>query len=272
MEIWHAALLGIVQGLSEFLPISSSGHLILVEHLLGVAEEVDGDAMIAFNVALHGGTLLAVFTYFRVDIANLIRGLVSSLRERSLARVEQRLPWLIGLGMVPALLFYLAAGSWLRGLEDKPAQVAVMLIAFSFVFLIAERFRGERTLEDVTPGRMLAIGAGQAIALIPGVSRSGASISAGLFCGLEREQAARASFLLAAPTVAAAFLLEIGDIAKLGNADTQFAVATAVGFVCAAVSGYLAVSGLLRFLANHSLGWFTLYRIPVGVVMLYHFM
>lgn len=266
MELWEAIVLGVVQGLAEFLPISSSGHLLLVQQLMGLS--LSRDETIAFDVALHAGTLVALFTYFRSDLAALLRAFERSLRTRRVDTTEQRLGWLILLGTAPAIATYLAFSQQLRAMEDRPVLIASMLIGVSFVFIIAERFRGERTMQDVGWRDALLIGIGQAAALVPGTSRSGATISTGMLLGFGRAAAARFSFLLSAPVVLAAVVLSLEDLASFSQANTGFLINTLAGFVAAAVSGYLAVAGLLRFLGAHSLAWFAAYRIPVGVLFL----
>jgi undecaprenyl-diphosphatase len=266
MEIWQALILGIVQGLTEFLPVSSSGHLLLVQDLMNIT--MSQDETIAFDVALHAGTLVALFSYFRNDIAQLIRGFFASVRARSVREPEQRMPWLIIVGTVPALVVYKVFEDQIRAMEHRPLVTASMLIAVSFVFIVAERFRGERTAEQVTLRDAILIGLGQAAALIPGTSRSGATISTGMFLGFDRAAAARFSFLLSAPVVLAAVVLSIGDLASFSQSSNAFLVNTVVGFVASAVSGYVAVSALLRFLGGHSLAWFAAYRIPAGIFFL----
>lgn len=266
MQWWEAIVLGLVQGLSEFLPISSSGHLILAREILGL--DLPAEQAQAFDVAMHAGTLVALVIYFRDDLLQLVRAAVSSVRARAMRTTYERLVWLIALGTLPAVIVGALFADPLEGLSERPMLVASMLLAFSFVFIIAERFRGHRQLADIRWWHALLVGCAQAFALFPGTSRSGATISAGLFVGLERRVAARFSFLLAAPIVFAAFAMKSPDIAAASNESSAFLVSIVLGFVSAAISGFLAVAALLRFLASHSLAWFAAYRIPVALAML----
>ena len=270
MELWQAIVLGVIQGLAEFLPIYSSGHLLLVQELMGL--DFSQDEEIAFDVALHAGTLVALFAYFRSDLLALGRAFVRSLRTRSAREPEERLSWLILLGTLPAIGAYLLFSDTIRSMEDRPLLIASMLIGVSFIFIIAERFRGTRAVEDVRWTHALAIGCAQAAALIPGTSRSGATISMGMLLGFERAAAARFSFLLSAPVITAALVLSLPDLARSGAASNEFLAATIIGFAAAAISGYVAVAALLRFLGGHSLAWFAAYRIPVGILFLAYFM
>lgn len=269
MEWWQAIVLGVVQGLTEFLPVSSSGHLIIAQELLGVTGS--DDDIVAFDVALHAGTLVALFAYFRHDLLGIARGWLQTLRTKRVETLEQRLSWLILLGTLPAIAVYLAFSDQIDKAEDNLVLVSSMLIGFSLVFIVVERLRGSKQIEHVRWYHALAVGFGQALALIPGTSRSGATISTGMAMGFERSAAARFSFLLSAPVVTSAFILTVPDLARASHADASFLVAVVCGVVAAALSGYLAVAGLLRFLGGHSLAWFAAYRIPVGIFFLWFF-
>lgn len=266
MEWWQAIILGVVQGLTEFLPVSSSGHLFLFEELLGL--EGGDEELLAFYVALHAGTLVALVAYFWRDISTIARAWATSVVQRRVETVEQRLSWLIALGSLPAVAFYLLMGEQIEAAQDNLTLIASMLIGIGIVFIVVERFRGERQIEDVRWHHALAIGCGQALALIPGTSRSGATIATGLAMGFDRVAAARFSFLLSTPIVLGAFLVKLPDLAQASSQDSSYLIALVVGFVAAVVSGYVAVAGLLRFLGGHSLAWFAVYRIPVGVAFL----
>ena len=263
MEIWQAVVLGIVQGLTEFLPISSSAHLILVPRLLGWT-----DPGLAFDASLHLGTLLATVIYFGRDLGLLAVGWLTSIRDRSLAHPYARPAWLVLLGSLPAGLAGLL-------LEDLAATVfrdlrviGVTLILLALALLAAERIsRGVKQLPEVTWQDSFWIGVAQALALVPGVSRSGATITAGLFRGLKRDAAARFSFLLATPITAAAGLSQILQVVRAGLAPDE-RVGFLAGMIASAIVGYLAIAFLLRYLRRHSTLPFVAYRISLGIFLL----
>jgi undecaprenyl-diphosphatase len=267
-DLLKAAALGIVQGLTEFLPVSSTGHLILAEELLDVDQEKYG---LSFDASLHMGTLLALLVFFARTWLDLMAGGLRTLRDRSLADPRGRLAWLIVAGTIPAAVVGAAFESEIEDAFRSPALVATMLILFSAVFLAAEavskRTRGIPQLGWVDAA---IVGAAQAVALVPGVSRSGATISAGLFRNVERREAAQFAFLLSAPIIAGASLRQlagvIGDFAdgSLGGEDFAF---FATGFVFAAAVGYLAVAFLLRFLSTNTLRPFVVYRVGLALVV-----
>ena len=269
MEWWQAIILGIVQGLTEFLPVSSSGHLLLLQDVMNV--QASGDALDAFDVALHAGTLVALFAYFGSDLWAMAGAWFQSIRTRTMATPEARLAWLILLGTIPALVFFAVAGDFIDAAQENMTLIASMLIGVSFVFIIAERFKGERSTDQANWRDALAIGCAQALALIPGTSRSGATISMGMLLGFDRTAAARFSFLLSAPVITAALVKTTPELAHVSQQDTGFLIASIAGFVASAVSGYLAVSYLIKFLGNNSLSWFAGYRIPVGMFFLWYF-
>ncbi len=268
VDIIKAAILGAVQGLTEFLPVSSTGHLILAEDLLGVDQDRYG---LAFDASLHMGTLLALLAYFGTRWLRLARAGIDALTRRSLDDPEGQLAWLIVLATIPAGVLGLALESQIEDAFRSPWIVATMLIAFSAVFFIAEAL-GERVrrIEGIALLDAVIIGLAQAVALVPGVSRSGATISAGLLRGFERRDAATFAFLLSAPIVAAAGVRgsagAVRDFADgtLGGDDAAF---FATGMLFAAVVGYGAIAFLLRFLATHSLRTFAYYRILLGLTV-----
>ena len=269
LDLIKAAVLGTVQGISEFLPLSSTGHLILVEELLDVDQDEYG---LPFDAALHLGTLVSVLWYFRGRWLRLVAGALRAVRERSLADAEGRLAWLIVLGTVPAAAIGLAVEDLAEDAFRSTVLVASMLIAFSAVFIAAEAYsRRERAIGDLSWQDAVAIGFAQALALVPGVSRSGATISAGLFRHVERRQAAEFAFLLSAPVIAGAGAKQSFDVlrdfaeGRLGGEDAAF---FAVGFVCAAVVGYASIRFLLRYLATNRLHAFAAYRVALGVAVL----
>lgn len=262
MGYLHAVVLGAVQGLTEFLPVSSSAHLILARAFLGM----DADRLgLAFDVACHLGTLLAVLVYFRRDVADMARalpGAVAGARTSPARRVR-----LVAFGTVPVILVGLAWADAIEAGLRAPAVTVVTLTLGAFGLLMADRFgRGERDESRVGYLDSVAVGCAQALALVPGVSRSGATITIGMLLGLRRDAAARFSFLLGIPAILAA-----AAHAALGLAHTDVSGADArvflVGLTVSAVVGYAAIGGLLRYLARHSLGAFAWYRLGLALVV-----
>ena len=258
-----AVIMGIVQGLTEFLPVSSSGHLILVPYLLGITDPFV--TSLEFSVILHIGTLIALLLYFRSDWLRIVPAFVAAVRDRSLeGDPDRRLGALIAVATVPALIL----GFLLHDLEDvvrEPGLVAVMLVLGAGILWFAERAgRRRRMALDLSFAQVLAIGGAQAIALIPGISRSGISISAGLLAGLRREEAARFSFLMATPITAAAAAYEVLSVVR--GAGVAFdAAPLAAGLVASFVFGLLAIAVLLRFLRSRSTDVFVAYRVLLAV-------
>ena len=260
-----AVVLGVVEGLTEFLPVSSTGHLTIAEGLLGL--EVDDPAVTAFTAVIQSGAILAVLLYFAKDIVRLVRDLVGGLlrpAERSGPGFRLALGVVVGsvpIGVVGLALRDVIKGPVLRSL----ATVGIALIAWSAVMVYAEKRatqdRGER---DVTVRDTLLIGLAQCIALVPGVSRSGATISAGLLLGLDRVTATRLSFFLSVPALTAAGLLELKDALGEGVGLAPVLVGSAVSFVVALAS----IAFLLRFVAGHTIAAFVPYRVALGVGVL----
>ena len=262
MSTLQAIFLGLVQGLTEFLPISSSGHLRIVPALLGWE-----DPGTAFTAVIQLGTMAAVLVYFREDLWRIARAWLAELRlpfaERS---TDANLGWFIVLGTIPISIFGLIFSSQIESGARSLYVIGTMLIAFSFVMLLAERVgERQRELTSMTGRDGVFIGFAQALALIPGVSRSGATISAGLLRNFDRAAAARYSFLLSVPAVVLSGLYELKDIGGEGGASPA---ATVIATLVAFASGYLAIAWLLRYLAGHTLGVFVAYRIPLGILVI----
>lgn len=277
LELAQAILLGIVQGLTEFIPISSSAHLIIIPWLI---EPLTGipDFGLAFDLALHLGTLAAVLGYFWEDWQRYVRAGVASLRERSLAgNHDRRLAWLLVIGCVPGGIAGLIGDQAIESYFHSPnashrpqamALIALLMMALAVCLWLAERWaRHERGLEQITWRDALLIGAAQALAVLPGVSRSGSTITMGLALGLTRETAARFSFLLAAPIIAGAGAKQLLEALSSGQLAAQAGLFLA-GFVAAAVVGYLCIRFLLRYLQSNSTLVFIVYRLVVGVALL----
>jgi undecaprenyl-diphosphatase len=259
VDLLDAALLGIVQGLTEFLPVSSSGHLILARAFFGWDA---GRFGLAFDVACHVGTLLAVIAYFHRDIRSMIASAPGAVTLGEGG--PERLVRLIAVGTIPVVVVALAAGDAIERLRD-PAVIAVTLAVGGIGLIAAERFGSHRRSEDtIGYWEALAIGVAQASALIPGVSRSGATLTVALFLGLKRAGAARFVFLLSLPAVLAAAAKETLDVWEMGAGLP--AAMFVVGLVVSAVVGYLTIKYFLRYLANHSLTAFAVYRLALSAV------
>jgi undecaprenyl-diphosphatase len=266
--IFQALVMGVVQGLTEFLPVSSSGHLIVVPWLLGWRDPfIDS---LAFSVMLHMATLLALLVYFRADWLRLIPAGLAAIRDRSLADdPDRRLAWLLAVATVPAVIAGIALNDLIETAFREPRLVAVTLTIGAAILWIADRTsRRDKDVSGMTFPVAFGIGAAQALALVPGISRSGISISAGLFAGLTREAAARFSFLMATPITAGA---GIWEVRKLVTGEAGVAIDTApliVGMVAALVSGIAAIAMTLRYLRTHPTTVFVVYRIALSVVIL----
>jgi undecaprenyl-diphosphatase len=262
MSVLKAVVLGLVQGLTEFLPISSSGHLRAVAELWG-----GDDPGAAFTAVIQLGTMAAVLLYFRADLWRIARAWLRSLRrpeERS--QLDARLGWYLVLGTIPIGIFGFAFQDQIETGARNLWLVAAALIVFAVVMELAERVGAQRKeIGDVDAREGFGYGLAQSLALVPGVSRSGATISAGLFMGYKRGDAARFSFLLSVPAVVASGLFELKDIGTEGGPGIGVTVlATLVAFA----SGYAAIAWLLRFLATHSVRVFVVYRIVAGTALL----
>ena len=247
-----AVLWGLIQGLTEFLPISSSGHLVLVPAVLGR----DGPDL-ATSAVLHLGTLAAVLVYFRAEVGEVLR----------FTAPGKRLLRLLIIGTIPAAVLGFAFKNGFESLNDNPTAVAIAL-TITGVALFATGWipRRPRTMRDSTDMDAIALGFGQALALIPGVSRSGSTIATGLLRGFDRAEAARFSFLLGIPAIAGAGLLEFVDLAGAGGGITS---ATWVGMAVAAVSGYAAIALLLRLIGRAGLAPFGIYCVAFGTLALF---
>ena len=264
----QAVIMGIVQGLTEFLPVSSSGHLIIVPYLAGWNDPFI--TSLAFSVMLHIGTLAALLVYFRSEWQRLIPAGLATIRYRSFdSDPDRRLAWLIAVATVPALILGVLLNDLVEQRFREVGLVAVMLVVGGGILWLAERQGSRRLLAvDLTFAKALAIGVAQALALVPGMSRSGISISAGQFAGLYRESAARFSFLMATPITAAAAAYETY---KVVTGETGLVVQVApllAGMAAALVSGFVAIAVLLRLLRSRSTDVFVVYRVILAAVVL----
>jgi undecaprenyl-diphosphatase len=265
VSLLEAIVLGIAQGLTEFLPISSTAHLRIVPAFAGWE-----DPGAAFTAVTQLGTMTAVLLYFRADLARIGRAWARSLRDRDARReLDARLGWYIVLGTIPIGVFGLAFKDQIETGARDLYLISVALIALGLVLLAAERVaRHDRPLEEITTRDGIAIGFAQALALVPGVSRSGATLTAGLFMGLDRTSAARYSFLLSIPAVVLSGLLEFGSILNGEEGEHVGLGALALATFLAFVAGYASIAFLLRFLASHSTIVFVVYRVALGTLVL----
>ncbi len=268
MSELEALLLGIVQGLTEFLPISSSGHLILVPWLQDYTFLEQHESFNkTFDVALHAGTLVAAISYFRHEVVAFTLAFLHSLRKRAIETVDERLSWAIAIGTVPAVL---AGGLGAGFIEDhlgEPWMIGILLIVFGALLWNADGRPQQRSLEDMRLRDGLYIGLAQVISLAPGTSRSGITITAARYLGLDRDSAARISFLLLIPAVAGATVYSAYEAIKDGLPD-DVAGPLIVGTIASAISGYLAIAWLLRLVRTHSYRPFVIYRYAAGAFVL----
>lgn len=264
--IFQAIVMGLVQGLTEFLPISSSGHLILVPWILGWTD--DFIASLGFSVVVHMGTLAAILIYFWRDWVRLIPAGLAAIRDRSFrGDPYRRVAWLLVVATIPAAIIGALLNDFIDQNVREPIVVAAMLVVGGGILLFAEWVgaRSERMEELSFPGA-LGIGVAQALALIPGISRSGISISAGLFLGLRREEAARFSFLMAAPITAGAGIFELRKLASEGIPAGHDSLLV-VGVISSFIAGIAAIHVLLRFLRTRPTHVFVAYRVALAVVV-----
>ena len=269
MPILHAIILGITQGLSEFLPISSSGHLELVPWLFGWNELTDNPELSkTFDVALHVGTFVGAVAYFRVDLLRLAGSVSRSAARRRVETPDERLAWLLALSAVPAAV----TGATLEGvIQDNagaPWLIAVMLIVFGLVLAVCDRLPERREIGEFGLRDSVLMGVAQAAALQPGVSRSGATISMGRALGYTRDAATRISFLMSLPIIGGAGLYKGMDVVAGDGIPADFVPAFAWGMASAAATGFAAVWLLLRYVRSRSFRPFVIYRVLVGAAVL----
>jgi undecaprenyl-diphosphatase len=268
MSNLEALLLGVVQGLTEFLPISSSGHLIIVPWLQDYTFLTENDSFNkTFDVALHAGTLIAAIAFFRSEVWRLIVSFVAAVRKRAIETSEERLAVAIALGTIPAVIAGGLASDFIDEHLGEPWMIALQLIVFGALLDWADRKAQRRSLERTQVRDGVWIGLAQILALAPGTSRSGITITAGRFLGLDRDAAARFSFLLLIPIVAGATLFK-GISAVHEGLPSGVAGPMVVGTLAAAISGYFAIVWLLRLVRTTSYRPFVLYRYAAGIAIL----
>lgn len=270
MDIIQAIIMGIVQGLTEFLPVSSSAHLVLTPELLGAKSSL------AFDTLLHAGTLVAVIGYFWKDITSMIKSFVSSLLDIPRGKFKEeltedpykRLAWLVVVGTIPAGLMGVLFKSEFEAFFDSVTMVGFFLLVTGVILWSSEWItkknsdKKSKDIKEVSFTNSLVIGVFQGFAIAPGISRSGSTIAAGLFSGLERKLAARYSFLLSIPAILGATLIQVKDIVTF-DANTEVLV---LGFLAAVISSYLAVKFMMGYIQKHSLNIFAIYCWIVGAL------
>jgi len=272
VPLYEAIVLGLVQGLSEFLPISSSGHLILTRWLFGWDTPGDAGVEKAFDVALHAGTLVAVVAYLRADVWRYgSKGVALLWHRQRPADAEGRVAWLLVVATIPAALAGALFEDWIDEQLGTPAIIAISLIVFGLLLWWADRWAArqveQRPLDEFRLGDAVTVGAAQALALNPGTSRSGITMTAARRLGFSRDAAARLSFLLSLPVIAGAVVLKVGRLLTDGVPD-GLGAALVAGVLAAGLSGWVAVWGTLRLIRTRSFAPFVVYRCALGVGVL----
>lgn len=264
LELIEAIFLGIVQGLTEFLPVSSSGHLLLGQYFLGLDQERFG---LTFDAAIHTGTVLAVVSFFWRDLFGMFGAFLRSLRGPDFTDTQQRMAYLILVATIPAGIIGFFFEKFFETAMRNPWIVVVNLVLVGGLFIVGEAVGSKRRKSSgLGFGEAVGIGLAQATALVPGISRSGATITLGLFLGLSRAEAARFSFLMSVPITAAAALLALAEVIGEGISPND-ALLFAAGSISSGVVGYLAIRFLLNYLVGHSLRAFAYYRFALAAVV-----
>ncbi len=265
----QAAILGLVQGLTEFLPISSSGHLILVPWLFGWHLDLTADMNKTFDVALHFGTFLAILVLMRRDVWTLLKAFFGSIRRRKIATSDEKLVWLLLLSTIPAGIIGVALESVIEKRLGAPLLIAILLISFGVIMWVVDsRLPHTRKESSLRWPHALLVGLAQALALAPGVSRSGVTLTALRGLKLDRESAVRYSFLLTIPIIGGSALYKGAKLVTNGGLPPGTGMAFLIGTLTAMVSGFMAAWFLLRYVRNHSLTPFVWYRFALGLLVI----
>ncbi len=268
MTLFQAIILGIVQGLTEFIPVSSSGHLVLVPHFLGW--HFSQEQAFIFDVLVQWGTLLAVFIYFWKDLLTIAVAFLRGITQgKPLADPDARMGWYLIVATIPAVIAGLSCKDLIEQAFASPKMTGIFLLVTAALLIIAEKAgHRNRTMEEMTWKDSLWIGFSQVLALLPGVSRSGSTIAGGMTRHLNRSSAARFSFLMSVPVMLGAGILAFKDLAALPAAG-DFMLPLLAGFLAALVSGYLAIRWLIAFLGKHALYPFAVYCVVLGLVVIF---
>jgi len=266
---WQALVLGIVQGATELLPVSSSGHLILVPWAAGWQYLQDHpDFNKTFDVALHLGTLIAVLIYFWNDVVRLVAAWLRSVRHRRIETADERVAWIVVVATVPAAVVGAAGESFVEDKLGQPWQIAILLAVFAILLWIADHVAARRDVDDLSWKGAVGLGLAQCLALMPGTSRSGVTITAARFLGLDRDSAARLSFLLLIPIVFGAAVLKGVKDVLLEGLPPGSAGPFVVGMLAAAVVGLVAIWALLGYVRRHTYTIFVVYRLVLAAAIL----
>ncbi len=265
MDMMQSVLLGLIQGLTEFLPVSSSAHLSALPAIFGIKSALLNS--LAFDVTLHAGTLAAVLFYFRKRLIPLITGFFRGCASREARGRDFRVSLHIITATVPAVIAAVLAGDMIEGFFRNPVLTGVALILFGLLLWAADKSGAkDKAAEKMGIAGAILTGAAQALALIPGVSRSGITMTAGLFLGLKKEEAAEFSFLLSIPAIAGAFVFKLKDIIEAGTGGS--AAVLMAGFIAAALSGFFSIAFLMRFIRTNSFTPFVAYRLVLGAFII----
>jgi undecaprenyl-diphosphatase len=267
VTLLQALLLGIVQGATEFIPVSSSAHLVLVPYLLNW--KVDPQVAFAYDVLVHWGTLIAVIIYFRQDLWNYLKSALQGISAgKPIQNTNSKLAWLLVVGTIPAAIIGYLFADFFEQMFSRPLPASLFLFGTALILTWSEKqSKPGRTLENMNFWDALTIGLAQAVAIFPGISRSGATISAGLFRGIDKVAAARFSFLLSVPIIFGAGFLPLKELLKMHLLQENLPV-LAMGFFSALVSGYLCIDFLLKFLQKRKLYVFAGYCVIFSAVNL----
>lgn len=269
MSLWHALILGLVQGATEFLPVSSSGHLQVIPWMFGWEDlESQPDLERAFDVALHLGTFVGAASYFRADIMRLASAGLAAAAKRRVETDDERTAILLAVSSIPAAAVGATLDAVIEGDFIGEGVVGVLLIVFGLLLWLSDRAGGVRPESSWRTRDALVMGTAQAMALFPGVSRSGATITSARFLGLSRDAATRLSFLMALPVTAGAVAYESLRLFRSGGIPAGFGGAFGLGVAAAGVSGFAAVWGLLRFVRHRSFAPFVIYRVILGGIVI----
>lgn len=275
MDFLQAITTGVIQGLAEFLPISSSGHLVFMAEIFNRffnPVQVGDTEEIFFDLMLHLGTLIAILIYFKSEIKEIFQSFIESLKTQNFSTSEEKLPWFIIVGTIATLITAYPLRKFLENTVANPVLVGCFLIVTAFLLFFTEFYSSHHSRDDkITLKKAIFIGIFQGLAFFPGISRSGSTIAAGLFCGLDRVKAARYSFLLSIPIILVAVIIHTTELFMAGSLVKFSWGPIWAGTVVAAVVGYLCIKYFLQFIAKHSLNYFAIYCLIVGVLAIKYF-